>query len=28
VDAAGGTLLFLPFTALGDEQYSTYIRVS
>jgi uncharacterized protein len=28
VDAAGGTLLFLPFTGLGDEQYSTYIRVS
>jgi hypothetical protein len=28
VEAARGPLLFVPFTALGDEQYSTYIRVS
>ena len=28
VETAAGPLKMLPFTALGDEQYSTYVRVS
>lgn len=25
---AGGTIKMLPFTDIGDEQYSTYLRVA
>lgn len=28
VKAAGGTIKMLPFTDIGDEQYSTYLRVA
>jgi uncharacterized protein len=28
VEAASGALKMLPFTAIGEEQYSTYVRVS
>jgi hypothetical protein len=28
VETAGGPLKMLPFTAIGEEQYSTYLRVS
>jgi DUF1680 family protein len=27
VDTGGGTMKMLPFTAIGEEQYSTYLRV-
>jgi uncharacterized protein len=27
VETAGGTMKMLPFTAIGEEQYSTYLRV-
>src|SRR5205823_14297704 len=28
VATAGGSMTMLPFTAIGDEQYSTYLQVS
>jgi DUF1680 family protein len=27
VETAGGAMKMLPFTAIGEEQYSTYVRV-
>ena len=28
VETSGGPVKMLPFTAIGDEQYSTYLRVT